>query len=230
MSDLTLDEKLKLPVLDLIINNNGFETVIRIDDTEENRHRSISAGDIVLDYNKRKFEENPKNYLSEQLEAHRMYAVITRARLNTAYIMVNKDIESEMDFARKQQFLPEHLHPLFFQIVKWIVTPLCWAAGTTLKGIIEERIEYNKLAKIEYDLLSSICAYGNNLFNELKDSEISTDPTTKDAIDECASLTQDLKLLYSRLIGTSDKTIAATERWYKALFPKEALQINKEAK
>ena len=228
MSKLTLDEMLKSQVLDLSFTLNGIKTTIHADNTPGNVHRSISVENIVLDYNVKRFEDDPQGYLSEQLDAHRKYVLAIQAKLNAEYTTVNKGIENEIDLNRKLQFLPETKHQLVYKIARWFLTPLCWLMGTTLQKMAEEAIVSEKQIKLGYSLVQLAVIYGNILFNDLKlrNPEVSEDTGTRDAIDECISQTKNLQLLYSRLMGTSDKKIAYNERLYQLIFPENQPKID----
>lgn len=221
MAKKSLDEAVKdFTVINMTIHQEGLETHICLN--KKNKSTSISAQGITLDYNERKFIENPEQYINEQLKAHKKYYQLLRENLFDAYEGLNKKLEVKNDMERAFDFFPENTSKPTIALCKIINAPASWIKFKTLKSEFRDKVKVYGIGVMGYKTIKIVIDCGYEILKkQLEKSNETISEEDKNKLKECISISEKLKDLYSRLIDTTEKEVKVAKKMYYLFYPKE---------
>lgn len=208
-----LVELLKQPNWEMTVNQGNLETQIT---KEDNYRQTITTHDITLVYDMAEFRQDPAAYIRRELKSHQDYLKLIQGDLHAEYRNLHEQLGKESSIERALQFIPEDANRFVIEFVKLVLAPTVWITCRTLKSLLRDVAE-NHTEILGYMLIGDSVNYGRSLIEGMAAVD-GVDGATKRLIE----VSDDLKLAYSRLLGTAKKKQQSAQRFYELLYPNEA--------
>ena len=197
------------------LDHDGLDTSININFDDQSL--LISTNDIKLLYSTQKFQEDPEEYIAEQLKIHKNYYECLREKLFKAYKDLNTLIEKENEIERLLGFIPKDLGMLAAKIAKLALAPSSWIHLKSFKSEFKESFKIHKKRIMGYNIIKESIDYGAHFFEDYTNSSKPED--LQQDLQECSKVIRDISYLYSRFINTAEKMIERSKKLNQLLYP-----------
>jgi len=202
--------------LEITIKQKDLETTIK---ARKKGPVIISAYNIALTYDKRRFEENATFYVAEQLIAHQNYHELISRELSSEYTDIHEMSIKQNDIDRDLNFIPENTIRPIVEIAKLLIAPKSWIKFKTLRGDLKEKIRSKIHNSSEYKIIQSAIGCGERFINRLIAEPNELAEPVMDDLERWKNMQIKIGYVYSRLVATTEKKVEVGRRWYKFMFP-----------